>query len=368
MLNHNPIRICYILPKYDPATSSHFFHIYELLAAASHELDIFLVIERGTADPRALRLPFYLQKFSFPPLRFVELLFVLLRERFRARRYFYTHYSFYGGVASWFVTRLLGGRAYYWNCGMPWLYRRPFLEEAVFRFVLRHTVLVTGTKGIGEAYRRHYGIRDIRVMPNRIMVSRFQSGPGRAVLRSYLGIRPEADVILFVHHLSRRKGAHLLPDIARSVISANKHAMFVIVGAGPERERVQAAIDRVGLAGNVSFRGEVAYRDVIGYFQAADVFLLPSEEEGFPHSLLDAQASGLPYVASDVGGVRDITPAVLQDFVVTPGDAQALSSKLIELLRETPAARAKISDVLKAHVRQYDTLRVVPQFVKLFQP
>lgn len=362
-------RIVYVLPNYDPATGSHFFHIRELLASSAPELDIFLVIERGAAGALAPGLPFYIQKFSFAPLRFAELIFVLLRERFRGRRYFYAHYSFYGGIASWLIARISGGRAYYWNCGMPWLYRRPLLEEAVFRFVLRHAILVTGTDGIAREYAKRYRLRRerIRVLPNWITVSRFADGGGREEARNKIGLAPDAAVILFVHRLSRRKGAHLIPDIAAEVTKTLKNAIFVVAGDGPERKNLELRIKNLGLGGQARIEGEVPHREIAIYFRAADVFIMPSEEEGFPHVLLEAMASGIPYAASDVGGVKDITPAVLHDYVVASGDVKAFSRRILALLQKDPESRAGISDALKAHARKFDTAGAVPQFVKLFQ-
>lgn len=361
-------RIVYALPNYDPATGSHFFHICELLAAAAPELDIFLVIERASADPRVLGLPFYVQRFSLPPFRFAELFFVLLRERFRGRRYFYTHYSFYGGIASWLVARISGGRAYYWNCGMPWLYRRTFFKEAVFRFVLRRTVLVTGTDGIAREYAKRYRIRRERIIvfPNWITVSRFAGG-GREEARNALGLASDAAVILFVHRLSRRKGAHLIPDIAAEVTKTFKSAIFVVAGNGPERKNLELKIKNLGLSNRVRIEGEVPHREIAGYFRAADVLIMPSEEEGFPHVLLEAMASGIPYAASDVGGVKDITPAVLRDCVIAPGDIKAFSLRILALLQKDPESRAVISDALKAHALKFDTAGAVPRFIKLFQ-
>ncbi|MEK7465010.1 MAG: glycosyltransferase family 4 protein, partial [Patescibacteria group bacterium] len=266
-------KICYVLPEYDEKTGSHFFHLYELLDRASRGLDIFLVIERCAGRPDKFSIPFYCQRFSFPPLRFLEFVLILLRERFRGRRYFYTHYSYYGGLASWLVTRLLGGTAYYWNCGMPWLYRRPWLEERIFRFILRHTVFVTGTPGIAEEYRRRYGLKAarIRILPNWVNVERFGDTPPKEECRRQLGLPPDKKIVLFVHRLSRRKGAHLLPEIIAEVIRLRSNAsadsakrgkdvMFVIVGDGPERESVELEIRDSRLEIAVRFVGVVPNR------------------------------------------------------------------------------------------------------------
>lgn len=360
-------KIVYILSDYDPATGSHFFHIYELLKAAAEELDIFLVVEKSKVLPVDLSPSFYVQRFRFLPLRFLELFAVLIRERTRGRRFFYTHYSFFGGVASWLAASVSGGKSYYWNCGMPWLYRRGFFEEAVFRFVMRRNILVTGTPKIAEEYRKHYGLSEkkIRVVPNWINVERFAAvrPVGGKEFDERFGARK---VVLFLHRLSRRKGVHLLPEIIAKVTGHDKNVIFVIVGRGPEEESLKARIRRLRLEPYVWFAGEVPHREVSRYFRAAQVFIMPSEEEGFPHVLLEAQALGVPYVACDVGGVREITPPALGRFIVPAHDPAASVRKVVEILAMDSLERLRLAKIMTEWVSQYDIANVQAKFCSLF--
>ncbi len=368
MVNSTKPRICYILPVYDPDTGSHFFHLYEFLERAARELDIFVVIEK-CKHQLAWPFGFYCQKFSFPPLRMLELLAVLTRERLAGRRYFYTHYSFYGAIAAWLVTRIFGGQAYYWNSGMPWNYRRPWFEERVFRFILRHTILVTNPPGLAVEYRRRYGLRAdrIRIVPHYISVQRFQAGPSRAEARARVGIPPEAKVILFVHRLSRRKGAHLIPEIAVEVTKREKNAMFIVVGDGPERKNLESRIQNLELREHVRLVGEVPQRDIVPYFRAADALLMPSEEEGFPHVLLEAMAAGVPYVASDVGGVREATPPALHEYVLQGGNPNLFAGKILALFSKWSIELSGVANTEREWVQRYDIQAAVPQFLSLFR-
>lgn len=364
MSDARKIRLVYILPDYDPAISSHFSHLYGFLGAAARELDLFLLVEKAKAKPSGIEIACYCQKFSWPPLRMAELFFVLIRERLRGRKYFYTRYSFLGAFAAWCVTKMLGGASFYWNCGMAWLYARSWPEEALFRFILRHAILVTGTVRLGKMYQERYGLRDgrVRIVPNSIEVERF-SHLDKTVARRRLGLPPLSPVVLFVHRLSRRKGAHLLPAIS-AVSKLVKDVIFVIVGDGPEMENLKREIAGRGLP--LVLTGAVPNRDLNDYFAAADVFLMPSEEEGFPHSLLEAMAAGLPYVASDVGGVREITPPELARHLVPSGDIAAFQQGVSAMLALDKTGRAAISAIARAWVRRYDISAVLPQFAALF--
>lgn len=362
-------KVLYVLPEFDSVTGSHFFHLYELLREVAREIDIFLVIEKGHTPSREFPLRYYRQRFAFTPLRFLEILSVAGWRRLAGTKYFYTHYSLFGGIATWLVTRLSGGSAYYWNCGMPWLYQRSRLAEGLFRFVLRHTILVTGTPKLARMYAERYGLVGgrTRVVPNWIRTTRFQSSPEeRREARRLLGIPETAKVVLFVHRLSRRKGAHYIAEIAAEVTKRLGNAMFVIVGAGPEEDDLKRHIGNLKLQNSVRLMGEVPHRDIPNYFRAADVFFMPSDEEGFPHVLLEAMAAGIPYVASDVGGVREITPPRLNACIAPPADIKMFAEKIFELVRLPEAEIFAISSEARAWVEQYDISVVAKKFVALF--
>ncbi len=362
-------RIVYVLPEYDENTGSHFFHLYELVRRAAGVLDLLVVIEGARGDPRGLAASYYRQRFSWPPLRFLELLAVLIRERLRGCRNFYVHYSFYGAITAWSVARTLGGRVFYWNSGEPWKYARPRLEETVFRFILRHTILVTNPPGLAEEYRQRYRLRPdrIRILPHFIEVARFQAPGTREQARPKLGLREDAKIVLFVHRLSRRKGAHLLSEIAAAVIKLERRAMFIVVGDGPEKKNLESRIKNQGLEPYVRLVGEVPQRDIVPYFHAADVFLLPSEEEGFPHVLLEAAAAGVPFVAADVGGIREMLPPALNHWLAPSGDVGIFSSKLLELLVLPQSDLERVAPAVQVWVQQYDIDAVLSGFVGLFR-
>ena len=251
---------------------------------------------------------------------------------------------------------------------MPWLYRRPWKRENVFQFILRHTILVTGTPGMAEQYRRHYGLRAdrIRVMPNWIDTHRYIGGLTRNVARQRLNIPAERKVALFVHRLSRRKGAHLLFEIISSVTKRFGNVIFFIVGHGPEYSRLNSQIQEASLGKWAQLIGGKPHRTVSHYFAAADIFFMPSEEEGFPHVLLEAMVYGLPYVASDVGGVREITPPELHKFIVPSGDACLTSDKILELLEKSQTEIRPITDIERKWVERYDLDAVQQKFIALF--
>lgn len=342
----NMFNIGFIVHVYDTRTDTHLYHKYALISALQDmaHVRVISISMKGAALGGMMDI---------------------MRAHRAGFRDWYVHYSFKGALAALVVTRLLGGRVFYWNCGMPWLYKRGWFEEYVFRFILRHTLFVTGTRSLAHMYAERYGLseHDIRVVPNGIDTARF-SRIEKSQARMQLGIAADARIVLFLHHMSRRKGAHLLP----AVIEACKDSdvFFVIVGSGPYEEELRREIARRGLSAQMRLVGAVPHADVPTYLAAADVFLMPSEEEGFPHVLLEAMAAGVPAVASDVGGVREIVPPELAKRLCPSGDSAAFARAVSELLAN-PRMRDELGAVERAWAGKYDISVVRDMFIRLFE-
>ena len=122
-----------------------------------------------------------------------------------------------------------------------------------------------------------------------------------------------------------------------------------IVGDGPERSAVEAEIRACALEGAVELLGE--RRDVQRLLAEADVFVLSSRSEGAPISILEAMATGVPVVASAVGGVPEIVKDGATGLLVPPGDPAALAAALEALLAD-PALRDRLGAAGQARVRE----------------
>jgi glycosyltransferase involved in cell wall biosynthesis len=315
-------------------------------------------------------------RIAWPALRLVEEFFRFLDARRRGIRTIYVHYSYTGAIAAALAVKLFGGTVFYWNCSLykefrppasaPWMARaRQRLQELLLETSIRmSTYLVTGTPRVAEYYARQVGIprAKIRLLPNFVDVDRFRRMT-RAEARRTLQLDPDETVILFLHRVAPRKGAHRLPEIAQRVL-ADVRGKFLIAGGGPYLDELKRRVAAAGLSERFDFRGWIPNRDVPLYFRAADVYVMPSEEEGFPRVLLEAMAAGCPFVAFDIGGVRDIVPAALDASVVEPGDVGAFSEACIRALRGA-GDRAERRTAGERQARLFSEERVVEAFLRM---
>jgi glycosyltransferase involved in cell wall biosynthesis len=356
-------KICFVLPEYARAT--HFQYVAEFVEGLAESADIFLVIEKGELPEQSNVTQRARQKFRFPLLRFFEIGWILFKAHGQGYHVQYIHYSFSAAFWSSIITRMFGGTTYYWNAGLPWLYRRPrsreFFERLVYKMIGR---LVTGADAIVAGYAEYYGIskNKIIVIPNWIDKEETESKVhevDRAKFRSELGIPEDAPVVLFVHRLARRKGAHLLPNILTALPS---RTILIVVGDGPERENMVREFEQHGLSSRVRMCGAVDQSAVVKYFAITDVFLLPSEEEGCPHVLLEALAAGVPYAAFAVGGVREMTPKKLLPYIVEPGNTKRLILVTNNLISMSPSMRGEVINEEREWVKRYSKEAILKRF------
>ena len=148
--------------------------------------------------------------------------------------------------------------------------------------------------------------------------------------RASLGLRDGQRVVLSIGRLSREKGhAHLIQAAA----TWQNGARLVIIGDGPERQALERLTRDLGVAGRVTLPGIT--NDVAPFYALADVFVLPSLSEGSPNVLLEAMASGLPIVASRVGGVPELAEDGVTALLGPPKDP-AFIARAVDLLFKDP--------------------------------
>ncbi|MCH7813976.1 MAG: glycosyltransferase family 4 protein [Planctomycetes bacterium] len=136
---------------------------------------------------------------------------------------------------------------------------------------------------------------------------------------------------------------------ATALVCRAQPVQLVIVGDGPYREELVAAIVANDLADSVRLLGMRG--DVASWLQAADAFVFPSRTEGLPNALLEAMAVGLPVVTTDVAGCRDLIEDGRTGLLVPVDDAAALAAAMLRLLDQRPFAR-RLGEAAADHVRR----------------
>ncbi len=179
---------------------------------------------------------------------------------------------------------------------------------------------------------------------SRLTAADGYDGEVRGEVRAELGIPDDEVLVVTVANLRAEKGYDVLLDAARRVADRRLPIRFVAAGQGSLEDELVARRDELELGERFRFLG---YRsDVLRLLAAADVFVLPSHQEGLPVVLMEAMSMGLAIVATSVGGVPQVITDGTNGLLVPPGDAGALAraieSVAVDLdLRRLLGRRAK---------------------------
>lgn len=176
----------------------------------------------------------------------------------------------------------------------------------------------------------------VHVVYNGVDTTAFHPGP-RALARQRLGLVSPDPLVLFVGNLVPVKGLDVLIDALTSLANGGQRFQCAMVGNGPLKAQLQSRINSLGLSNRVRLLGARPLEELPTWYQASSLVVLPSRSEGVPNVLLEATACGIPFVASDVGGIPEIAPA---ESLVPPGDAAALAERISVFLnrQDSPVA------------------------------
>jgi L-malate glycosyltransferase len=208
-------------------------------------------------------------------------------------------------------------------------------RNRVVRLIYRlSTRVVVNSQAICERLidRERVAPDKIRIVYNGVDVERFACARlEREKLLPNVGKRSKLIAVL-ANMYSRVKGHACLLSAARIVCKNEAGAVFLLIGDGPERSRLETQVRDAGLDKNIVFAGRRT--DVPELLACCDLSVLASEAEGFPNALLESMSAGLAVVATAVGGSKEIVENGVNGVLVPPGDPEALAAAILRLIHE----------------------------------
>jgi glycosyltransferase involved in cell wall biosynthesis len=187
----------------------------------------------------------------------------------------------------------------------------------------------------------------------------------RRETRRRLGILPEAFVVGWVGRMTAVKRTDLVVSALERLVARNVDAFVVLVGDGPDRDHLERYAHELGVIKRCLFLGY--QEDVARFYDAVDVLVLPSINEGTPVSVIEALAARRPAVATRVGGVPDVVRDGVDGFLVDSDDPDDIAERLAELASD-PVRRAAMGEAGHARVlERYAVDRLVDDVDKLYR-
>jgi colanic acid/amylovoran biosynthesis glycosyltransferase len=173
--------------------------------------------------------------------------------------------------------------------------------------------------------------------------------------------------LLCVGRLTPAKCQVLLVQACARLRDAGVAFHLTLVGAGPDRGRVEGAVAELGMQDRITLTGALNQNQVREQFAQADIFVLPSLAEGIPVVLMEAMASGVPCVTTPVNGIPELIEHERTGLLARPGDVESLTAQLRRLI-EDPALRRPLALAARDKVvADFDLKRNVAALGRIFE-
>jgi glycosyltransferase involved in cell wall biosynthesis len=223
--------------------------------------------------------------------------------------------------------------------------------------------IVTVSHAIGGIFRERFGNEKVRVIHNPHDLARIQALSKEAVSHPWFE-QKELPVVMGIGRLSRQKNFSMLVE---AVCGLNRDGVcpvrLVLFGEGPERGRLMRRIRRNGQEERIRLMGWTT--NPFRYLARADLFVLCSDWEGLPNTLIEAMACGVPVISTDChSGPREILQDGVCGRLVARGDVVALREAMVEILRDSQKAEAFRRRAMQ-RAWEFDISVQVPRYEKL---
>lgn len=372
---------CFILPHHSVLGTEHFAHLPHFLKELASHLPLHVIVERGSTPdiPGTLSVTVLPQGSRFH--RVIGLVQLAVRMTRGGPVVFLLRYSRIATTALVLLRALRPLTVLYWVSGQA---DRPYpesglgsligrqLKEWHFRWLVgKVDRLLTGPAAMATYMHQRWRVSPARIsiLANDVDTSRFirSNSVERSATRNRYGWSEDDIVVLYVHRISERRGSGLLVPFLEGVSArlGTKKVRLAVVGDGPGMSRLRRECDRSSLTDNIHIYGALPNSTLPDLYGAADIFLLPSYEEGFPRVILEAMSCGLPIVSTPAGGTREILPESYP-YVTDGFGHKALVDRATRLVENEDLPT--LGEQLRRHcVRHYDTTTVAASYAEVIR-
>ena len=255
----------------------------------------------------------------------------------------------YMAPIAWAVARLIGARYWLQTHGTDVWESRPALRRRAIEAADLVTAVSRGTRHILLGWVELPPDR-VRVIPDTVQ-DRFVPGPPPAALRERLALGP-GPILLAVGRLSageRYKGHEQVFGALPALRERFPALVYAVAGGGDDRAYLERRARELAGESAVRFLGFVPEEDLPGLYRLADLYVMPSTQEGFGIVYLEAAACGLRVVGGRGGGTADAIPDERVGAIVDPADRDALLKTIVRLLGQGRADATAVEPYRRAH-------------------
>jgi len=221
-----------------------------------------------------------------------------------------------------YIVSLRGSDVPYYSERFTTLYK--FITPIIRRIWNSSFFVIANSQGLKELALKSQSKKEIGIIYNGVDTDEF--------FPAFEKRSSENFTIICVSRVTPRKGIRFLIQAFKLLCGRYDNIRLVIVGDGNEKQSLEDLAQGLDIKNKIEFAGAVAHEKIFEYYQRANVFVLPSLNEGMSNVMLEALASGLPVIATDTGGTKELLSEGVNGFVVRMKDPDDLAEKIEKLI------------------------------------
>jgi len=246
----------------------------------------------------------------------------------------------------------------------------PAMQRFVIRMVTGYANLcdhvVAPSASIKKVLQERGVTAPVTPIPTGIDPARFRNGDGSA-MRCRLGIAADEPVIGHVGRLAPEKNLGFLAEAVAACLKVQKRARFLVAGVGPFREEIERVFARTGLSDRLLLLGILDGDELAGCYQAMDLFAFASLTETQGMVLAEAMTAGVPVVAIDAPGVREVVRDGLNGRLLPNEDLEGFTKALLALLDMNESKRATMCTAARRTARCFSLDRCAERLLAVYE-
>lgn len=218
--------------------------------------------------------------------------------------------------------------------------------------------VVANSEGLRQLALQSAPQKEIGVILNGINIEEF--------FPDHSKVNPDQFQIVCISRVTPRKGIRFLVQAFKILASRYAQIRMIIAGEGNELESLRQLVQGLGIEDKVVFLGAVPHDKVLEHYQKANVFVLPSLNEGMSNTMLEALACGLPIVATDTGGTKEMVRDGQNGLIVKMKDSHDLVEKIEKIMLDQQLEK-KMGATSRLMAEQLSWGKVAGQYVDLYE-
>lgn len=313
--------------------------------------------------------------FDYQPYELVLTSKLVDVAKFEGLDLMHVHYAIPHASAAWMAQRILAAQGIFvpfittlHGTDITLVGRDPSFEPVITFSMERSNAITAVSESLKRDTYEHFPLKHahqggpgIRVIPNFVCVQQYKQAPDPVMRERYA---PNGEALLV--HVSNFRPVKRVEDVIHMFETLRKRmpARLLMIGDGPERQRMQEMCRQSGSCDVIHFLGKMTRPEEV--MASCDLFVLPSESESFGLSALEAMACGVPVVSSDTGGLPEVNIHGVSGLLSPVGDVQGMAENAFTILKDE-VSRARFREGALEQAQRFDLHRVLPLYEELYK-